>query len=165
MIYILRVRERTQESRNRIFPVSSAWETPEGRIGLLICFDNCYTGPTRQCVRAGARIIAQPNFDPPVSHAVLHDLHAALTPFRAVENGVAFVRADPNGRSQIIDPFGRVVAETGMFQARALVADVALGDGRGTIFTRLGDWLAYGCLAVTLVTFGLAGRKTKEPRA
>jgi apolipoprotein N-acyltransferase len=125
---------------------ASAWDTPVGRIGLLICFDNCYTGPTRQAVAAGARIIAQPNYDPPTPRAVLHDLHGALTPFRAVENRVAFVRADPNGRSQIVDPYGRIVAQSPMYRAVALSASVSVGDGRGTPFTRWGDLLAHICL-------------------
>ena len=123
-----------------------------GKIGLLICFDTCYTGDVRQAVLNGARIPAVPNYDPPTPGNSLHNLHAALIPFRAVENHVALVRADPNGKSQIIDSAGRTVAESPMFQAVALVADVTPGDGQGTFFTRWGDWLAYLCTA-SVVTF------------
>jgi len=136
---------------------ATAFDTSIGRVGLLICFDSCYTAPTRQAVQAGAQVIALPNYDPPTPRAVLHNLHAALIPFRAVENRVAYVRADPNGQSQIVDPWGRIVAETGMYTAETLIARVPFGDGRGTFFTQWGDWLAYFCTAATII-FGLALR-------
>ena len=131
--------------------VAHAFASPIGKVGLLICFDSCYTNAARQAVGEGARIIAMPNYDPPTPNAVLHNLHAALMPFRAVENRVAFIRADPNGRSLIIDPTGRIVAETPMYRSEALVAPVHLGDGNGTFFTRWGDWFAYVCVAATLL--------------
>lgn len=127
-----------------------AFDSPIGRVGLLICFDSCYTNATRQAAAEGARLIAMPNFDPPTPCAVLHELHAALIPFRAVENRVAFIRADPNGKSQIVAPDGRIVAESPMRVAEALVSRVALGSGDGTFFTRCGDWLAYVCVGVAL---------------
>ncbi len=123
------------------------WDSDLGKIGLLICFDTCYTGDVRQAVLNGAHLIAVPNYDPPTPGNSLHNLHAALIPFRAVENHVAVVRADPNGKSQIIDSAGRTIAESPMFEAVALVADVAPGDGQGTFFTRTGDWFAYLCTA------------------
>ena len=123
-------------------------ETPQGRIGLEICFDSCYTNTTRQEVGQGARLIALPNYDPPTPRGVLHRLHGTMLPFRAAENGVPFVRADSNGLSQIVDSHGRILGQSPLFTPDVLVGDVALGDGRGTFFTRFGDWLAYVCLAV-----------------
>ena len=122
-----------------------AWDTTLGKVGLLICFDSCYTTSTREAVRDGAQIIALPNYDPPTARGILHNLHAALLPFRAAENRVAYVRADPNGQSQIIDPWGRIVAQSPMYQAVALVAPVPLGSGNPTPFTRWGDMWAWAC--------------------
>lgn len=122
--------------------------TPQGRVGLEICFDSCYTNTTRQEAGQGAQIIALPNYDPPSPRGVLHRLHGAMLPFRAVENAVPFVRADSNGLSQIVDAEGRFIGQSPLFRPDVLVGDVALGDGRGTFFTRFGDWLAYVCLVV-----------------
>jgi apolipoprotein N-acyltransferase len=143
-----------------------AFSTDLGRIGMEICFDSCYTEPTRRLTADGARLIAMPNYDPPTPGGILHHLHAAVLPFRAVENRVPFVRADPNGFSQIVDATGRIVAESRLFVADALVADVPLGDGRGTPFTRLGDWLAYGCLLgmLTVALTVLRSRRSDQPR-
>ena len=126
---------------------SSSYASPLGRVGMEVCFDSCYTGVTRQVAASGARIIAMPNYDPPTPRGVLHDLHVAFLPFRAVENHVPFVRSDSNGRSQVVDAYGRMVGVSPLYAPDILVRDVPLGDGRGTPFTRWGDWLAYLCLA------------------
>ena len=137
--------------------------TPQGRIGLEICFDSCYTNTTRQEVGQGARLIALPNYDPPTPRGVLHRLHGAMLPFRAVENGVPFVRADSNGLSQIVDAQGWVVGQSPLFTPDVLVGDVALGDGQGTFFTRAGDWLAYACLAVVSASVLACFRPQRKP--
>jgi len=138
--------------------------TPQGRIGLEICFDSCYTNTTRQEVGQGARLIALPNYDPPTPRGVLHRLHGAMLPFRAVENGVPFVRADSNGLSQIVDAQGRIVGQSPLFTPDVLVGDVALGDGQGTFFTRSGDWLAYACLLVVCGSLLARFRPQREPK-
>lgn len=122
--------------------------TELGPVGMEICFDTCYTGVTRKLAGRGARLIAVPNYDPPTPRGVLQRLHAAVLPFRAVENHVPIVRADPNGCSQVIDARGRILAQGGLFRPEAVVAEVALGDGRGTPYSRLGDWFAHLCAAV-----------------
>ncbi len=127
---------------------TKAFETGMGWVGVEICFDSCYTAVSRGIVGNGARLIAMPNYDPPATHWVIHHFHRAVLPFRAVENRVPFVRADPTGFSQIVDAAGRTVALSPLGRAEALVAEVPLGDGRGTGFTRWGDWFAALCLLV-----------------
>jgi apolipoprotein N-acyltransferase len=125
-----------------------AFDTALGRVGLEICFDNCYTDVTRWLVRDGAQLIAVPNYDPPTPRGILHRLHAAMLPFRAVENRVPIVRADANGCSQIVDATGRVIGQSPLYLPDVLVGDVALGDGTETLFTRVGDLFAYLCLLI-----------------
>jgi len=152
-------RRGTQSGRE-----ARAFDTELGRLGMEICFDSCYTGVTRRIVADGARLIAMPNYDPPVPGGVLHYLHAAVLPFRAVENRVPFVRADATGCSQVIDSTGRVLREAPLYAADTLVADVTLGNGRGTLFTRLGDWLAYLCLLLTAgYAVAAAGKRPLSP--
>ena len=143
-VHLYLAEQQTNQSGQRATVV----ETAQGPVGLEICFDSCYTGTTRETVQAGARLIAMPNYDPPMPRGVLHRLHGAMLPFRAVEDGVPFVRADSNGLSQIVDARGRIVAQSPLYRPDILTGTVALGSGRGTFFTRWGDWLAYLCLAV-----------------
>ncbi len=117
-----------------------AFQSSLGRVGMAICFDTCYTRVPRGLVREGAQLIAMPNYDPPVPHGVLHHLHGAVLPFRAIENRVPIIRADMNGMSQVIDARGASLAQAPLWRARAVIADVVPGNGRGTLYTLLGDW-------------------------
>ena len=135
--------------------------TPQGRFGLEICFDSCYTNTTRQEVQQGAQLIALPNYDPPTPRGVLHRLHGTMLPFRAIENRVPFVRADSNGLSQIVESSGRIVGQSPLYKPDVLVGGVVLGTGQGTFFTRFGDWLAYGCLLIVLGGVLSAARKSR----
>ncbi len=155
-IHLYLAEQQTNQSGSKATVVA----TPQGPIGLEICFDSCYTNTTRETVRQGAKLIAMPNYDPPTPRGVLHRLHGAMLPFRAVENRVPFVRADSNGLSQIVDSSGRIVAQSPLFAPDVLVGEIKLGDGQGTFFTRWGDWLAYLCLLVVAVS--LAARCVKR---
>ena len=136
--------------------VATAFATPLGRLGMEICFDTCNTGITRRIASHGARLILVPNYDPPTVHGILHNLHAALVIYRAVENHVPIVRCDSNGDSQVIDSHGRILAQGPLYAAATVVANVPLGDGRGTPFTRMGDWFAYLCAGWVVWCVGLA---------
>ncbi len=151
----------SERETNKAGHAATVVETPQGKLGLEICFDSCYTGTTREEVRQGARLIALPNYDPPTPRGVLHRLHGTMLPFRAVENHVPLVRADSNGQSQIINARGGIVGQAPLFVPDVLVGTVTLGGGQGTFFTRFGDWLAYACLLVVAGSIwrGVAGRK------
>lgn len=140
-----------------------AFPSPLGRVGMEICFDSLYTGVTRQIARDGAQIVAMPNFDPPTPNGVLHELHSAVLPFRAVENRVPFVRSDSNGTSQIIESNGQVVQQSPLWATDVCLGTVGLGDGHGTLFSRWGDWFAWLCvLFFTAGTIRLAYSQSKK---
>ena len=127
---------------------ATAFDTDIGRIGMEICFDNCFTGVTRRIAQAGAQLVVLPTSDPVVQHHVLEHLHAAVLPFRAVENRVPFVQTNNRGLSQIVDATGHITTRAPLAVPIALMGAVSLGGGRGTFFTRYGDWLVYFCLLV-----------------
>ncbi len=145
--------------------VATAFDTALGRIGIEICFDSCYSEVTRRIARSGARLIAMPNYDPPTRHGILHRLHAAVLPFRAVENHIPFVRADPHGLSQIVDATGRIVGQSPLYVPDMLLGDVVLGNGRGTPFTWWGDWLAYLCLIGVIVSAATSTRANRDSKS
>jgi apolipoprotein N-acyltransferase len=73
----------------------------------------------------------------------------AMAAFRAVENGKYLVRAANTGITAVVDPRGRVVASTALFDRTVLVREVGLLAGR-TFYSRYGDVFAWSCLAATL---------------
>ncbi len=142
---------------------ATSFPTSLGKIGMAICFDTCWTNILREETQRGAQIIAMPNFDPPVPRGVVHLLHGAMLPFRAVENRVPIVRADPNGQSGTVDAQGRVLEIAPMWKSATEVCDVHLGDGHATFFAQNGDWLAWLC--VVCACAGLVWKLNLKQRA
>jgi apolipoprotein N-acyltransferase len=63
------------------------------------------------------------------------------------------VRAANTGISGVIDPYGRVVQRTGLFETATLIEDVRWQTAP-TVYTRIGESFVYACLAVTLAALG-----------
>jgi apolipoprotein N-acyltransferase len=78
---------------------------------------------------------------------------------RAVEHRIAVVRAANTGVSAFIAPTGQIVRHLGLFQRGVISDRVPLRQGR-TLFTRLGDWMAYASMALAAVSVGVAARRT-----
>src|SRR5262249_24628069 len=98
-------------------------DTPIGRIGLAICYDIRFPEPTRLLALQGAELVAFPSNWPSVERlAPPSAIPDVLTRARAIENRVFLAVADRAGeergsrflgRSQLVDVFGKVVAEAG----------------------------------------------------
>jgi apolipoprotein N-acyltransferase len=81
--------------------------------------------------------------------------------FRAVETGRYLVRAANTGITAVVDPRGRVLEKTELFQATVLVRDVPF-VASSTFYTRYGDVFAWGCF-LGAVGLSLAGLRV-SPR-
>lgn len=123
-------------------------ETPYGRLATVICFDADFPALVRQAGQAGADILLVPSNDwQPVD-----EIHARAATFRSIENGVAMVRPTGNGISVAVDHLGQPLATADYFTTPALtmVADVPT-RGVATIYSRIGDAVAYVCIALLVI--------------
>jgi apolipoprotein N-acyltransferase len=84
-----------------------------------------------------------------------HDMHLAVSIFRAVENRVPLARTVNTGISAFIDGNGRVFAALPKLQEGILARTVPLDD-RISLYSSWGDWVGLTCLAATLALFPLA---------
>ena len=75
--------------------------------------------------------------------------------FRAVENGKYLVRAANTGITAVVDPRGRVLERTELFERRALVREVPIVPGL-TFYARRGDVFAWGCLGAAVALTAVA---------
>jgi predicted amidohydrolase len=124
----------------------AAFDTPIGRIGMLVCYDKTFPEAARQLALDGAGLIASLSAWPVcrVDPAVLTRRDVQVRHFnlldqaRALENQVVWVSSNQVGRfgrlrfpgqAKVVDPRGRVLATTG---ARAGVA-LAHVDAPGVV--------------------------------
>ena len=137
------------------------YDTPLGKLATIICYDLDYTDTTRKMVAQGAQLIGAPSND----WNSIADKHYTHVVYRAIENRVAMVKADGSYNSAIVDPYGRII-DLAVYPEggeATLVADVQIGDGKGTVNTRLGDWA--GWLALAGLAFFTFGSKWLERKA
>jgi len=120
------------------------WDTPLGRIGMLICYDLSFPEAARVLMLQGADLIVLPTNWPPGAELTAEHLVAG----RALENHV-FCRATNRvgrergfrfiGASRIADPHGRTLAQAGPDEETRLIADVELADARQKRIVRVPD--------------------------
>ena len=128
------------------------YESPIGKLGTIICYDLDYTDTARKLAAKGAQLVGVPSND----WGGIADKHYTHVVFRAIENRVAMVKADGGYDSVIVDPYGRIKALAAYPEGggATLVADVLLGTGKGTLNTRLGDWVGWlGIGGILFFTF------------
>ena len=70
------------------------------------------------------------------------------------------MRAANTGISGVIDPYGRVMVSTPLFETRVITADVRLLEDF-TLYARVGDVLAYACVVLTGAVLWVTGRRRR----
>ena len=80
---------------------------------------------------------------------------------RAVENGRYLARAANTGISGFVDPYGRVLERSELFEQRMLVQDLRFLTGR-TIYSRIGDLVAWLSLALVAAAVVASWRVTRD---
>lgn len=121
------------------FPV---FETPYGTVGLGVCWDRHRLWITRELARAGAQIVLMPVDDDFNHTRWFPAFHASDGVFRAVENRVAFGLSTTNGISLIVDPYGRIISESGINTRTVMTGNVFTTQER-TLYTDWGDWFGW----------------------
>lgn len=87
-------------------PSQQVWESPWGRIGILICYDASYRRVTDPLVRQGAQALLIPTMDLESWGEHQHRLNARMARIRAAELGIPIFRVASSGISQLLDATG-----------------------------------------------------------
>ncbi len=144
----------------RFSPGNAPLVLPDGT-GIAICKDMDFPSMLRADARAGhPTLVAVPAWD----FGADGWLHARMAILRGVEEGFAVARAARDGLLTLSDAYGRVVATApsdagGMV---LLVGDVRRGPG-DTVYGRIGDVFAFGCIALSVVLVGLGFARRPRP--
>jgi apolipoprotein N-acyltransferase len=128
-------------------------------VSVAICYEVVYPSLVRQFVAAGSELLTTITNDAWFGSTSAPYQHFEQASMRAIEEGRYLVRAANTGISGIVDPYGRVLDRTGIFQAAVLVGDVRFLRA-STFYGRHGDVLAYAAAAVTLLMLVAGGPTT-----
>ncbi|NOZ26078.1 MAG: apolipoprotein N-acyltransferase [Nitrospirae bacterium] len=118
-----------------------------GQFSTIICYEAIFPGLVRKFFRHGGNLIVNITNDAWFGTTNGPYQHFSMSVFRAVENRKPLVRAANTGISGFIDPTGRVVERTGLFEETHITGDVTIGD-ETSFYTRFGDLFSF--LNITL---------------
>lgn len=134
------------------------------RMGILICYEDIFPQISRRQVLSGAGFLLNITNDAWYGVSSAPYQHLALAVFRAVENRRFLLRATNTGVTAVIDPLGRIVMRSGIFERSVMVAAIAPLAYLAP-YTKLGDWLAWGSLAyICIIIIFIIGQKFRLRR-
>jgi apolipoprotein N-acyltransferase len=140
-------------------------ETPFGTLSGIICWDTFFQKSILQAGRNGTDILLSTSLE----FRAIVPMHAQITTFRAIENGVSLVRVADNGISFVTDPYGRTIASVDFFNTseRVMVAQVPAYHIT-TIYSMIGDlfgWLAVvGLVVISVWTVASSWISKRAPK-
>jgi apolipoprotein N-acyltransferase len=119
------------------------------KLGVLICYEGIFPEASRAYKMMGADLLVNITNDAWFGKTSAPYQHLSMTVFRAVENRLYIVRSANTGISAIIDPTGRIVAQTELFE-RTTLRDTIKFINSKTFYSIYGDVFVLICMA-TLV--------------
>jgi apolipoprotein N-acyltransferase len=130
--------------------------TSYGPISTAICYEIVFPRLVGESVSRRTQLLTTITNDAWYGHSSAPFQHFLQAQMRSIEQGRYLARAANTGITGFVDPYGRVLEKTEIFERAVLVGEVRMLDGR-TIYGRIGDLVAYICAALTLVALLFAG--------
>ena len=129
-------------------------------MSTAICYEIVYPDLVRTFAAGGSELLSTITNDAWFGRTSAPYQHFAQASMRAIENGRYLVRSANTGISGIVDPYGRVLAQTGIFQQAVVVGEARFIQQR-TIYSFIGDVFAYAAAVLTLAALVLVRRRVK----
>jgi apolipoprotein N-acyltransferase len=127
------------------------------RASTAICYEVVFPSLARDAVAAGSELLTTVTNDGWYGRSSAPYQHWEMASMRAIEQGRYMARAANTGISGIVDPYGRVLARSNIFEQVGLVGEVRFLTGR-TVYSMMGDTIAYVSIVVTALAAFLARR-------
>ena len=131
-------------------------DTPYGRLSSVICFDADFPRLLAQAGAFGTDVL----LDPANDWREIDPIHTQMASFRAIEQGFSLIKQTSQGLSAAFDYQGRRLAATDYYQTAdyAMISEVPTRGVR-TIYSRLGDWFTWLCIAGLLLLTTVSFRR------
>ena len=127
-------------------------------ISTAICYEVTYPALAREAVLEGSELLTTITNDAWYGESSAAYQHFEMAAMRAIEQGRYLARAANTGISGIIDPYGRVLVRTNLFETEAVVGEARFVQAR-TLYSRIGDLVAFLSMAVIVLTLAAAYRR------
>jgi apolipoprotein N-acyltransferase len=124
-------------------------------ISTAICYEVVYPHLMRDGVLQGSELLTTITNDAWYGETSAPFQHFELAAMRAIEQGRYLARAANTGISGIVDPYGRIIARTSLFETTTVIGEARFITER-TLYARIGDLAAQVALLATLLGVGLA---------
>jgi apolipoprotein N-acyltransferase len=119
-------------------------------VSTAICYEVTYPALAREAVRQGSEMLTTITNDAWYGESSAAFQHFEMAIMRAIEEGRYLVRSANTGISGIVDPYGRVVIRTNLFETVAVVGEARFVQAK-TVYATIGDLAVYLSAAVMVV--------------
>ena len=127
-------------------------------VSTSICYEVVYPDLVRRFVAAGSEMLTTITNDAWFGATSAPYQHFEQASMRAIEEGRYLVRSANTGISGIVDPYGRVITRTAIFQPAVTVGEARFLTA-STFYARHGDVLAYASVVATAALLAVARRR------
>lgn len=131
--------------------------------GSPICYEIIFPNLVRNFTKRGADFLVTITNDGWYGRSAAPYQHFAMAVLRAVENRRYLCRAATTGISGIIDPYGRILAQSELM-TQTFLDHIITPVHHKTIYTELGDVLAHVSLTLTVIFLILAVIKRRNEK-
>jgi len=99
-------------------------ESPLGKIGVLLCFEDTLSRHAKAEVKKGAQVLVAISNPGHFTKTFMPGYHLYQDQLRAIETGRFVIRVSANGYSAVIDPRGRIVKHTELGKQQILYGEL-----------------------------------------
>jgi len=129
-------------------------------VSTAICYEVIYASLVRDFVQNGSELLTTITNDAWYGRSSAAYQHWQQASLRSIEEGRYLARAANTGISGFVDPYGRVLQESHLFESAVLTEDLRFLTDR-TIYSRVGDLVGWLSVVLTAVAFVTSRRKVR----
>ncbi len=144
-------------------PVGATVALPQGRVGVLICYESIFGYLSRAQVQNGAHLLVNITNDAWFGRTSAPYQHMSMAVLRAVENRVSLARAANTGISAFVSGDGRLLWASPLEEEAGMVLELPWLPG-GSFYLRYGHFFPWVCIVIVALAFVVWRRSRLLPR-
>lgn len=136
---------------------SGIFDTPLGKIGVLICYEGGFSNLALRLARKDVDFIVIPTLELGGWGGLSHNHHASMIPFRAVEVRRPVIRSAALGISMIVHSSGKIESQINHLASGVIKGEIEIiKNNQQTFYVRYGYLFPRLCLLIYSIYFCIA---------